>query len=77
MPEVLLGVRLLLHGCDCHVGCRTPEHKTVTTWVEPTCLSQEQCKPHLVGIRDSFQVAFQQTFISNLSLSRTCTFQPR
>ncbi len=36
---------------------RTPEHKTVTTWVEKTCPSQDLCKPHLVGIRDSFQVS--------------------
>ena len=35
---------------------RTPEHKAVTTWAEKTCPSQDQCKPHLVGIRDSFQV---------------------
>lgn len=26
------------------------------TWMEQSCGSQEQCKPHLVGVRDSYQV---------------------
>ena len=26
------------------------------TWMEQSCGSQELCKPHLVGVRDSYQV---------------------
>ncbi|KAK9909603.1 hypothetical protein WJX75_004848 [Coccomyxa subellipsoidea] len=37
------------------------EQKQVTTWEDPSCPKHapEECRPHLVGVRDSFQVTIQ------------------
>ena len=43
--------------------CRNLEQKQVTTWEDPSCPKHapEECRPHLVGVRDSFQVRFPRT----------------
>ncbi|BDA42853.1 probable polygalacturonase [Coccomyxa sp. Obi] len=35
------------------------ERKQVTNWDDASCHMQDECRPHLVGVRDSFQVTIQ------------------
>jgi hypothetical protein len=49
--------------------CRTAEQKAVTNWDDASCTMQKQCRPHLIGIRDSALVSLNCSNSQNL-LSR-------
>lgn len=36
---------------------RTAEQKTVKNWDDASCIMQKECRPHLIGIKDSTLVS--------------------
>ncbi len=45
----------LLRGIMC--GCRTAEQKIVKNWDDASCIMQKECRPHLIGIKESTLVS--------------------
>ena len=53
-------------------GCRTAEQKAVTNWDDASCTMQKECRPHLIGIKNSALVSLNCSNLQDL-LSRYFT----
>lgn len=80
-----------LLGCTCEVrhlsssdlvcrawvcDCRTAEQKVVKNWDDASCIMQKECRPHLIGIKESTLVSLCSQIFSAPMTQREYSFQP-
>ena len=56
----------------CTYDCRTAEQKTVRNWDDASCIMQSECRPHLIGIKESTMVSTQQPTLTTTEPHGPC-----